>query len=41
VVSSGAVEGGDAETLAQAFLDHATRWVHRHPEARATFTQES
>lgn len=41
VVGSGAVEAGDAETLAHAFLDHATRWIHRHPAVRAVFVQES
>lgn len=40
VVGTGAVEAGDAETLAQAFLEHATRWVHRHPAVRAAFVQE-
>lgn len=41
VIGSGAVEAGEAETLAQAFLDHATRWIHRHPEVRAAFVQET
>lgn len=41
VVGSGGVESGDAETLAQAFLDHATRWMQRHPEVRASFAAES
>lgn len=40
VVSSGAVEAGDAETLAQAFLDHVTRWIQRYPDVRAAFTHE-
>ncbi|OGQ12067.1 MAG: hypothetical protein A2138_01220 [Deltaproteobacteria bacterium RBG_16_71_12] len=40
VVGTGAVEGGDAETLAHAFLEHALRWVNRHPAARAAFVQE-
>lgn len=41
VVGSGGVEAGDAETLAHAFLDHATRWMQRHPEVRASFAAES
>lgn len=41
VVGTGAVEAGDAETLAHAFLEHATRWAHRHPVVRAAFVQET
>ena len=40
VVGSGAVEAGDAETLAQAFLDHATRFIQRHPDVRAAFAHD-
>lgn len=40
VVGTGAVESGDAESLAEAFLAHATHWVERHPLARAAFEQQ-
>ena len=41
VIGTGAVEAGDAETLAHAFLDHATGWINRHPDVRAVFVQEA
>ncbi|HEY4222959.1 MAG TPA: hypothetical protein VGO62_16495 [Myxococcota bacterium] len=37
VVKSGAVDGGDAEALADAFLQYAYRWLHRQPQALAHF----
>jgi len=40
VVSTGAVESGDAASLAEAFLAHATHWVERHPHAKAAFEQQ-
>ena len=41
VIGTGAIESGDAETLAHAFLDHATSWISRHPDVRAAFVQEA
>ncbi len=41
VVSTGAVESGDAESLAEAFLAHAMHWIERHPPAKAAFQQEA
>ena len=37
VVKTGAVERGDAESLAEAFLDYGHRWLQRQPDALAHY----
>ncbi len=37
LVKSGAVEHGEAETLAEAFVDYALRWLQAQPVARAHY----
>jgi hypothetical protein len=37
VLKSGAVEAGEAELLAEAFLDFSHRWLHAQPDALAHY----